>query len=101
LQDFDYTVLGATGVKLTIFSRSKHTRRGLDNPAESGDATEQIRAESSEGSTLPDPPAPGAETPELRERRIAELRRLVNSDMYEIPVPQLVRILAARLLGRR
>ena len=87
-------------MKLTIFSRSKHTRCGLDTLADSSDATRRTRAENADGSTLPDPPAP-VETPELREKRVAELRRLVDSDMYEIPVPQLVRILAARLLGRR
>jgi anti-sigma28 factor (negative regulator of flagellin synthesis) len=41
------------------------------------------------------------ETPESRAKRVEELRQQVRGGSYEIPVPQLLRILAAFILRRR
>jgi len=41
------------------------------------------------------------ESPESRAERVAELRRQVSGGTYEIPISQLVRILASVVLRRR
>jgi anti-sigma28 factor (negative regulator of flagellin synthesis) len=41
------------------------------------------------------------ETPEVRRERVAALRQQVRSGAYEIPISQLLRILAPLLLRRR
>ena len=70
-------------MKLTIFPRRKNQRCPADPPE-------------TQGRVSPFPGA-GEETPEAREARVAQLRHQIRDGTYQIPVYQLVRVLAALL----
>ena len=98
-------------MKFDIFSRRKARAPSLE-PYESPDLACNVSplpnttchaanvSSSSEASL--DQPAYDAldETPEARGKRVDDLRQQVHSGTYEIPVAQLVRILARLLLRR-
>jgi anti-sigma28 factor (negative regulator of flagellin synthesis) len=100
-------------VRLGIVSQCKKMRSGLKRLRAAGLANEDLTPdegaeEGGDGVTRANSEAPAAappahlssDTDQGREERVAELRQRVKSGSYEIPVPQLVRILASRLFGK-
>ena len=99
-------------MKLDIFSRTEDQRCN-PNHLESSEPecardTHPINPAQSDNVSLSSPEqqtqqdnAVLEETSDTRARRVAELRQQVRSGNYEIPIPQLVRILAAFILRRR
>jgi anti-sigma28 factor (negative regulator of flagellin synthesis) len=93
-------VWGAAGVKIGFFSRDKDRPDNPDRPDATAD--DVAGAGDPHGGTN-EPQAEHAQdggTGADREQRVAELREQVREGTYQIPVPQVVRILAARLLNR-
>lgn len=99
-------------MKLGIFSRYEDERCtsnevGSFEPECALDTRPDISSQSdSEPQSSHDQPAQREhavleETPESRAKRVDELRQQVRGGNYEIPIPQLVRILAAFILRRR
>lgn len=129
-QELEAEVIGATGVKFDIFFRrethnwnpKRLTNSGIkfdgrsrfppasslqcvpsainDDPPGNGSQSSGD-VSSADGGIVAQTQAVSDETSEPRQDRVARLRQQVRSGTYEIPVSQLVRILADIILRRR
>lgn len=116
--------VGVTGVKFEIFNRRKTRARNSvhlgrtgpviderahlapdqnsnNSPSPSGEESPTEDTLARNGESFLQAHAVLEEVPGPRQERLAQLRQQVHSGTYEIPVPQLVRILADLIFRRR